>query len=463
MTAGYLIVALAYAGLGVAVWWFEARRVRSSGPDPTLAFMLLFLLQCCIAGIGIFATLPFADPAAPTGVESFDRIFQATDFTTALLVLTLTLWFVIVFYISCAVGRFALRGRSPAGIEAAMLEMHISRGRLLCLLLGGAVLTLVAYYSLGDSIASRYTNLILLRSNYEGIERTILNSDALSLIQTWAWLSLVALFCALDRNRRGPVWIVYLILGLMFALLGVSRRALFLPIVIGYLALLLYDGRWRLRWLMVCAVPIVLLVAFGEEILGVLAYGGNAESVTGEYTSWVGAVLRGSSEIGITNVESLGTVSLLHLNLRYGVDHLLSVAQRFPEGILGLDFNFPERIVRVSTATFADADSADIPPGLFGQMWIDFGVLGPVVWGVMFGLQMSIVQHLFERTRRTKPSSAVFAVIVFVVALPLNTGSLDFTFSIDIIVLVFALLWCVRLRSRPRARMPDDVPPVLSH
>jgi hypothetical protein len=114
--------------------------------------------------------------------------------------------------------------------------------------------------------------------------------------------------------------------------------------------------------------------------------------------------------------------------------------------MLGWDFNFPERIVRISTEAFADPYAQDIPPGLFGQMWLDFRVLGPAVWGVMFGLQVALVQVLFEKTQKTLQSCAVFVLIIFVVALPIGTGSFDFTFSVDIIALALSLAMCVRFQ-----------------
>jgi len=157
-------------------------------------------------------------------------------------------------------------------------------------------------------------------------------------------------------------------------------------------------------------------------------------------------LLRAFSEVGISNVESLGTVAFVDLKLRFGVDHLLSAARRVPEGMFGLDFDFPERVVRYTTTVFAGPEEADIPPGFFGQMWLDFGVFGPPVWGVLFGLQMSIVQVFYRLLRASWQSSAVIALTVFVVALPLNTGSFDFTFSIDIIALAAALWWCTELR-----------------
>src|SRR5690606_13441498 len=105
-------------------------------------------------------------------------------------------------------------------------------------------------------------------------------------------------------------------------------------------------------------------------------------------------MLRTWSEIGITLTESLGTISLLEMPPRYGIDHLMSVAQRFPEGALGFVIDFPERIVRISTAIFDDPWGADLPPGFMGQMWLDFRVLGPIVWGAVMGLQVGVVQYL---------------------------------------------------------------------
>jgi hypothetical protein len=188
------------------------------------------------------------------------------------------------------------------------------------------------------------------------------------------------------------------------------------------------------------------LVAFGKEILAAISYGGDAEVVANTYESLTRAVLRTSSDIGITVTESLGTLSMIDMPPRFGIDHLISVAQRFPDGALGLDFDFPERIVRISTAIFANDWAADIPPGLMGQMWLDFRVLGPLVWGLLLGAQVGVLQFLYERTTRNLQSTAVFFVLTFIVALPLNSGSFDFTFSIDIFVIIAVLFFCTRIR-----------------
>ena len=77
-------------------------------------------------------------------------------------------------------------------------------------------------------------------------------------------------------------------------------------------------------------------------------------------------------------------------------------------------------------------------------MWMDFRIFGPIVWGLILGLQMSIVQYVFARTTRTRQAAALFVLVTFVVALPLNTGTYDFTFSIDIYALVLSILLTFR-------------------
>jgi hypothetical protein len=181
--------------------------------------------------------------------------------------------------------------------------------------------------------------------------------------------------------------------------------------------------------------------------------------VAESYASWQSAFLRAASDIGITVIESLGTMQFLHLDPRLGMDHLIAMVRIVPEQSLGFDFDFPERIVRISTAAFDGAQELDVPPGLLGQMWLDFRLAGPVVWGIVFGLQMSVVQFFFERARCTRQSSAIFVLLVFVVALPLNSGSFDFSFSVDIIAIIAALFACVRF-SHYRLHEVAAAPPV---
>lgn len=456
MTQSFQLVALAYVAFGVALFAFESTRIKRRGADTITVFMMLFVLQCCVSSFFIFALLPYADPQDLTGVYAFDRILRNTNAVTAMLVLCLTVLFVFFFYTGCWLGRTVLRNRSSERVSRRHHEIDIRTGPLLCILGLGLLLTLYSFWLMGDSLLERYTQLILFRGAAGNVERNALNANALALTQAWSWLTVVAIFCVHGQRRWRwmlPICVAALI---VFGLLGVSRRALFIPVLMAYLTSVLYSGRWRFRWVAVSAVPIVLVVAFGKSALSALAYGNGVEAVAGTYQSAVSATLRAASDVGISIVESLGTLQYLDLGPRLGFDHLLSMIKLLPEQSLGFDFNYPERIVRLSTAAFDGPGAQDIPPGLIGQMWLDFRVFGPMVWGLVFGLQMSVVQHVFERTKRTLRSVAVFVVVVFVVALPLNSGSFDFTFSVDIVALGVVLLSCVtwrRCKERPMRLM----------
>jgi hypothetical protein len=131
---------------------------------------------------------------------------------------------------------------------------------------------------------------------------------------------------------------------------------------------------------------------------------------------------------------------------RLGIDHLLSALRKIPDGMIGLNIDWPERIVRIATKTFATANDADIPPGLIGQSWLDLPIIGSLVWGLVIGFQSHFLDRWTARTANT-PSKAIFTTLLtIVIALPINTGSYDFTFSVDIIFLVLLLTLFFRLK-----------------
>ena len=193
------------------------------------------------------------------------------------------------------------------------------------------------------------------------------------------------------------------------------------------------------------AIPILVWIAFGKELVGLVAFHRTFGDVVGRYETLAASFLRAASEIGLTIVESLGSITLLDLQPRFGVDHLLSVLREIPTSHRWLGV-LPHRIVRLSTEAFASPYDEDIPPGLFGQMWMDFRIFGPVVWGLILSVQMSIVQHVFAHTIRTRQAAALFVLVTLVVALPLTTGTYDFTFSIDIYVLALCILLTFKLQ-----------------
>jgi hypothetical protein len=444
MSAGFFLVALGYVVFALAVGAFEWRRTRATGIDAISLFVAIFMLQCCFSAIALYSLLPFLDPVDPTGVRAFNRILGQLDVPTALLVLGLTAAFLMFLYVGCKLGRVAMNRLWPPG--NAVWTVSIAGRRISVLLVLGMAVILYSFMKLGDSMLTRYANLILLRSNDPSIERTALNANAFSVTQTWAWLSLIAVFCVMRSRWRRILVPLFVVFAVVFALLGVSRRAVFLPLLMTYLTIVLYTNKWHVRWVAAAAVPLVLWIAFGKNLISAIAYDGSVDVVAGMYQSWQSAVVRASSDVGITVVESVGTIQAIDIPPRLGSDHILSMMKIFPERTLGFDIEYPERIVRISTAILDHPDEADLPPGLLGQMWLDFRLLGPLIWGIAFGLQLSVLQWLFERTRCTRESAAIFVVLVFIVALPVNTGSFDFTFSVDIVAISVALLICLVVR-----------------
>lgn len=444
MSGGFILVSLGYLAFAVGVLLYEARRIRANGIDTISVFVVLFLLQCCLSAIVIFALLPFVDRDNPTSVYAFNKILSQVEVLTAALVLALAVAFLLFFYIGSKLGRYVMARLWPA--TSSVLTIAVGKWRISLTLIFGFLFTAYSFYLLGDSMLARYTNLILLRSGDPAVVRTALNANAYALTQTFAWLSVIAIFCFLEARWRRILLPIFFAVSIVFAVWGVNRRAFFIPIVMSYLTVALYSNRWRLRWVAIAAIPLVVWVAFGKNLLSSVAYHAPLETVAGVYQTWQDGAVRTASETGITVVESAGTIELIDLPPRLGGDHILSMMRIFPERTLGFDIDWPARIVRISTSILDAPNEADLPPGLMGQMWLDFRLFGPLLWGIVFGVQVSVIQWVFERTRCTRQSSAIFVVLVFVVALPLNTGSFDFTFSVDMIALAVFLVICLTVR-----------------
>lgn len=460
-----LLVSAGYAGVSAAIGVFEARRIRRTGADIITLFMVIFVLQCCAPGIFIYACLPFVDATHPTEIPPFDRIYTAADLQAALLVLALTACFAFCFYVATAFAGTRLRRVSFGVPKRSRLVISGSLGRLVALLGIGFALSVASFYSGGGTIAERYANLILLRSYSDQVTPTLLNGVVATSIEGWVWLSVVALFVAFEARKHRltlPLCILYVATFILFA---VSRRDLFVPLLLAYLSLLLFDRHWRPRMLLAIAIPVFLWIAYGKEIFSAIATGAPVSAVTERYDTLPNLLLRSSTDMGITIVESLGSISLLDLPPRLGVDHLMAVLPRIYVKSLHLGLELPPRIVRLSTEAFGSAGDQDIPPGLFGQMWLDFRVLGPIAWALVLGFQVSVIQRMFELTVRTRQAAALFAVITFAVALPLNTGSYDFTFSLNSLVLILGALLTFRVvciaTELPGSRRPSTAASVL--
>jgi len=459
MSSAFLLVAAQFAiGVGILLY-VEVRRTRAHGPDPVSLFIFLLLAQCGLPAIALFGALPLADVTALTGNSAFDSILRGTSLATAQLVFLLAAWFVVSFYVALSLCRLALPspGNSTTRGVDALSTLRIRLRPLLALLVIGLGITMVSFVSLGDSWTNRYANLILFRAGFAGIERNAFNANAFSLTQAWSWLSVLCLLTLSSSPNRKRLWWLVLAMAIVFAVLGGSRRALAIPIVLAYCASVMHTGQWRLRRVALAAIPAFLWLAYGKAILAAVAFGGGVDTVAGEFSSVPSVVLRASAEAGITVVESLGTITSLDLAPRFGVDHALSLIRRLPDGVIGYELDLPERIVRLSTTALVGPDALDMPPGFMGQMWLDFRAAGAVIWGLVFGVVMGVVQQRYHTSRRTLSAAAVYSITTFLIALPLNSGSLDFNVTVDTI-LVMVAVWLLVSRERPSAVQRESYP-----
>ena len=314
----------------------------------------------------------------------------------------------------------------------------------------GLLSGLYLLHSLGSSVIDGYKLLIQFRNLDEAIERNFVNANLFSLTQTFLFLALLGPFVSRKGDKVSSHWPVWLLVIVALALLCVSRRSMVIAGLICLFALLLAKQKVKFRYWLGLACIGLAAVFIGKNILHYLSEDSGA--LVRPERSIPDDILYVSSDVGITVTESLGTVALVDMPLRFGVDHAYSIMRRFPTGILGWENPvLPERIVRVTTSIFVGPKEADIPPGLFGQMWLDFQFAGPFIYGLYWGIGLGVLEHIRKRFILDLQSSSIFALVLFVYCLPLNTGSLDFTFSVDIIVLAFLLLGVVKI-VRPKHR-----------
>jgi len=297
-----------------------------------------------------------------------------------------------------------------------------------------------------DSLLNTYRTLVLFRAG-GGVSRTFVNANLFALAQTFSLLSIIPFVYFVIRPGGFGKFLRLVIATagvIVFSLLCVSRRALPLDILLIYFTLVIVNKKWYLKFAGVAFLLFLPVLIYGKAVIFSIGAGGNLDVVLEaiKNTSVPDALLSGFTYLGISLVTSWATFMFLDIPFRYGIDHILSMLGRIPLGSLGFDKDaiLPERIVRISTRTFVDSNAQDIPPGLIGQMWLDFGIFGPVIWGMIFAAALSFLQIRFERKQKTPQSVAFFMIGLYVLSLPLNTGSFDFVFSVDVFFLVIFLL-----------------------
>ena len=440
--------------LFLALLFFIVKIEIGRRSDLLSIILFIFFLQIILPGIALPLLIFMGGEDLYLGNVFLDRIYHGSNGLAVVLTSLLASMFVFSLY----VGYFVLSTRRVKWVEKTGRALIIVRWRLFGVLALGVVSMLYLFLSMpGASVGDKYFNLVLFRSQHESFfddTRNFVTSNLFSLTQTFA-ISATFLFFYLKGNqgRISKIWLaVFVVLMIFMATFAVSRRIIMIQLLVIYFALVLKTGKWYFRRVVWVAPLALLWLGFGKDLIWPLPryLSGARAEVNLEYESPVVPILNGFSSLGISINSSWATLMFFDdPPIRFGLDHIISVARRLPLGVFGVDEDqlYGPRIVRISTETFVDGYALDIPPGLMGQMWLDFRILGPIVWGLVFGVLLRYVQVIFSRFDRTWTSCGIFAVVAFVIALPINSGSFDFSFSVDIIFLMLFMWFVVRVKN----------------
>lgn len=432
-----LFVAFAHVLLLLFLWHVERTRTAKTGPDLLQLFFLVFAIYLIIPGALLLAMVGLFSSNHSTEIFFFDKVLNHVGAIESGLVLLLAMLFVASLYITWA-GLHTLFGLNRRYVPK--ISILVSPQRWIFIMLLGLTGMWLLLELLGGGLIG-YQNLMLFRAGFEGIERTFATANLFSQVQTFLFLSIlgVAIFWK-SRSRTGLSFAVFCVMA--FGLMSVSRRAFALAMLLLYFASVLANGKFYLfRFVVPTALFFLPIIMFGKEFIAYFSIHGDVPTDIGDFgaASGLAGVRRALSDIGISIVESWATVMYLDISPRLGVDHIVSLAKRMFPQFLGFNIDWPKRIVEISTEKFLGYPDQDIPPGFIGQMWLDFRLLGPVIWGVIFGIQLSLLQMAYNRISKSFDAIVLFAIVLYVVAMPINTGSFDFTFSVDIILLLILM------------------------
>jgi hypothetical protein len=443
-----------YLFLTVLLFCFERNRTRSKGPDFLSLFVVIFALQNIIPGMVIsFLLSQYARPPDLQN-ELFDRIYQHISPTYIFLSAMMSASFILALYIFYH--KLYSRYTQTTG-NSRCTRLQVVPSRLWLVMLLGVFSSYFLLKSMGqDSLLKSLGALALFRAG-AGVSRNFVNANLFALTQTFSLLSIVPFVYFVSRpGGFGKFFSLVIATAgvIVFSSLCVSRRALPLDILLIYFTLVIVNKKWYLKFASVAFLLFLPVLIYGKAVIYSVGAGGNLDVVLEaiKNTSVLDALLSGFTYLGISLVTAWATFMFLDMPFRYGVDHILSMLSRIPLGSLGFDKDtiLPERIVRISTRAFVDSNAQDIPPGLLGQMWLDFGIFGPVIWGMIFAAALSFLQIRFDGKQKTPQAVAFFMIGLYVLSLPLNSGSFDFVFSVDVVILVLLLLIVYkRVKSRP--------------
>lgn len=434
-----ILVAIGYTLSGLLIWLLEFKRTRKQGPDLLTLFMVMVVIQVVLPSI-ILCTIKTFYGTIDTGVTFTNRVINSVGFFEIATTLVLFLLFMLSLYFSWCLMDYHL-GLSRKYRPKIMISVSSVRWLMVMLMGLGGFFVLINEFG-------GYANLILFRTEWQSPEKTFLTANLFSLSPTFLLLSLMGLV-KFREKKLSIQYIFSLVCAVSFAAMTVSRRAILIIILLLFFVKLLENRKPLVdKWMVVFLFLSVPILLFGKSLLWRLSHQVDISSsiFSSAFDGGIGAVAKLAATIGITNIESWATLLYLHLPMRFGVDFLLSILRRIPEKSLGLDIDFPERMVRIATTAFVGSNAADIPPGFIGQMWLDFGMLGPIFWGIGFAIIIALLQLLYNTVRMERSGVICFVLLMYVVTLPVRSGTFDFVFSVNVFFLMVFMGFIVRIR-----------------
>jgi hypothetical protein len=432
-------VSVAYTILLLFTVLAERLRLRGGPPDFFTFFTFLFTLQLVVPGIYLTAAKAVSINPPDTGVEFFNIVLKSLNMEQALLALVLSYLFLISYYSTWLFLNSAIDLQSPR-IKKISLVTSETRWQFIMLL------AIISSTWLASKVGG-YEGLINYRNNWNGNRGGFITANLFSLTGAFSIISIIG--CLIFWNKKlSTKFFITITLVVLLSLMTVSRRSIGIAALLLIFTILIKNEKLQTKWLFITGLFFLPMIIYGKRILFLL---GNSQALTLDAISrgaegFSGNVLLFVVNIGTSLIESWATFLYLDLPLRYGTDHILSVARRIPDGILGLDLDFPPRMVRLSTEAFLGPEWADVPPGFIGQMWLDFGFFGPTICAMAFISLLSLLQLIYHHIEVDLPGLGIFIIFSWVICLPINTGSLDFTFSVDILFLIIFSLFMIKIK-----------------
>ena len=425
-----IILGIGYLIISFLILRAEYLRTNFKFADSMSGLSWAFLLTVSLPTTALYVCLPHMDLGA-VGQLSLLGIAatKATPFVHMLLLaLTAVSWASIC--LGYKIGGCTTRFWSPRLICNCP---HVNRRAWIVTVATGIIACTSAVILMKTFQLASFGELVTFitfdyRVNWTSSTKGFLDSLAFSFINSLLPLSLLCL--SIQSHWRVSKVLFSLPLALILVLLSGSRRAALVLLLVMCMSQLSRSRRLAISIAFPLLIITIAVVLFGRSIIQTIGDGNlsRTEILSDQPWDHAGYI---SSELAISQIESLSTLTWFDGWPRMGVDHLLSMLRLLPEkSILGVEF--AERFTRHATSQHIQDPSAnDIPVGFIGAAWVDGYLLGIFFLPMTLGLitaRFDIWIH--SRDGISGPGWYAIAYLNFIIYFQtLNTGSLDFTMS----------------------------------